>query len=884
MRLSFSRGTTSIQRRFLLVTLIPLLLVTVLLTYHTIKSRQQDATNELLNTGNETTDYFAETAEFPLYSGNMEALTELATSISKLRYVSSAIVLDIDHKPLVTAGTFVTPSVALHELPENDIYNEQLLYVKRPVVLSGVTYLDYGDSNTVDDSIDKPIGWVLVTLDQKPVQARNQQILLTSMSLSIVGFFTAILLSYYLGRTITHPIWSLTDTVRKMEKGNFAVRASVETQDELAILSKGINRLAETVADNRRNLQQQIKEATAELEATLEDLRGKNHELDAAREHAELANQAKSEFLARMSHELRTPITAIQGFIRLLNETAANESDRHYCKIIDQAARQLLVLIDDILVFSKLQSNTVVLENHSFDLCECIESVAALFATEAQNKGLDLLVDFDPEVEFGRIGDSYRLGQVINNLVSNAIKFTSEGSVAIELANHTSSPETIEIRVRDTGIGIESDKLEQVFRAFTQADTSISRRYGGTGLGLTIVKNLVDLMGGSVDVDSRRGSGTLFRITLPIKKQNVQKNWKPLNKKVAVYASLLPQAKAICHSLRRFSCECEDFHSPHTIPDTGFDAIVLHLSSVSFENPDFPGQVLNFRRKSRLPLIFLTPVISLSQLFTDEEIASLQPAAFIAHPAPLSSLYNALLRKSTAPVYHSQQMFEPPLEGLNILVAEDNGFTGLLLETLISKSGGQCTLATNGIEAVKASQQEKFDVMLFDVHMPELSGVECTRQIRQGRGINAATPIIALTADIVQQEEEELRNAGANDLLFKPLNENFLLERIRKCAGISTGMRTHIELTADDISAEMFYSEITRLLTEIRLAFDSEDHDQMKEIAHQLAGVAGVFKLESLDEKARALHSAIKGGSSDEIQRLLGIVEAETRVLSRQTA
>ena len=876
---------SSIQHRLLLVTLVPLLVVTLLLTYYTVKVRQTDAFNELYNSGRDAADYFATAAEFPLYSGNLEALSELTISINEVGYVSGAIVLNVDLEEVAVSGEFLPPSIPLSKLPEDQALIEDSIYFKRPVFLSGVSYLDYIDNAPENIAVNAPIGWVLLALDQSPIHKKNRKILIASLSLSAIGFFTAILLSYYLWRTITRPISSLTSTVRELEKGNLSARASSNTQDELAVLANGINQLAQTVADNRKNLQQQIKEATGELENTLEDLRNKNRELDASREHAEMANQAKSEFLARMSHELRTPITAIQGFIHLLYEVAANDSDRHYCKIIDQAASQLLVLIDDILVFSKLQSNAAELETHPFDLRECVEGVASLFATAAQDKGLDLLVDFDPNLDFSRLGDSHRIGQIINNLVSNAIKFTSNGFVSISVSADGNNSEIVDILVRDTGIGIKSDKLSQVFNAFTQADTSISRRFGGTGLGLTIVKNLAELMKGSIGVSSQRGKGTTFHITLPLEKQSEQKRWGPLSKKVAVYATDEVKTRSVCHALQLFSCTADAFHNESSIPTTGYDITVIYLSPSCFASRDFPSNILQFREKTATPLILLTPVISLSQLFTPEELKKLQPATFIAHPAPLFTLYNALTQKSASPpttVTRSQELELLPLKGLNILVAEDNEFTGLLLETLISKSGGHCTVATNGTESVKASLQEKYDVMLFDVHMPGLSGVEATRQIRQGSGINAKTPIIALTADIVQQEEEELRQAGANDLLFKPLNENFLLERIRKAAGITTGIRTNVEITADDISTDMFYDEINRLLSTIRQAFKNKDHEQMTDIAHQLAGVAGVFKLESLDEKSRALHSSIKGGNDDEILLRLGMVEAEVKILSRQ--
>jgi two-component system sensor histidine kinase BarA len=433
-------------------------------------------------------------SDFALYSKIIQLLSATAQSAMRLPDVAGVAYLDKDDKLLLGAGTVPAPTPPTVGGIKDFSSQDGNLYFKKPIYLSGIEFNDYQQESPNSISNTELIGWVIVVIDHASLREKQQEVIVTSLWLTLAGFIIAIALTYLLSLKLIAPIRQLTTTIKKMAHGRLDVRAETGTRDELAILANGINQLAESVTEGRVNLEDRIRVATYKLEETLADLQKKNLELETARHDAETANLSKSDFLARMSHELRTPITSIQGFIRLMKAARLPETDQHYCHIIDQAAQQLLAQIDDILAFSKLQSNTVELTQRPIDLAECTEQVVVLFSLQAQYKGLDLVVDYAPDLPLHRIGDSVRIQQILSNLIANAIKFCDEGGVYIHLKSDKQS--NVIIEVMDTGIGIQKEAQDQLFNAFSQADTSISRLYGGTGLGLSILKNLVDLMGG----------------------------------------------------------------------------------------------------------------------------------------------------------------------------------------------------------------------------------------------------------------------------------------------------------------------------------------------------------------------------------------------------
>jgi two-component system sensor histidine kinase BarA len=875
---------SSIHLRFLTVALLPLLLITFALNVYTIDARKTDLTKSLNTSGEMASDYLATVSDFALYSRNLPLLSTTAQTVARLPGVTGIAYLDKNYNLIFNSGKF--PKLALPSFVNQESTEQQkFLFFKKPIYLSGIEFTDYQEENPELAANAELIGWVIVVIDQSPLLEKQKEIITTSLWLSIIGFAIATILTYLLSLMLIAPIRQLTLTIKKMASGDLNTRAKTGTTDELAILANGINQLAESVIEGKLNLEGRIRVATHQLHETLSDLKKKNLELETAREDAETADQAKSDFLARMSHELRTPITSIQGFVRLLEASSLLENDRHYCQIIDQAALQLLTLIDDILAFSKLQSNTVELASQPIDLAECTEQVVALFAPQAQRKGLELIIDYAPELPLYRIGDSIRIQQILSNLIANAIKFCDEGGVYIHLK--TNKKQDVIIEVQDTGIGILDEAQDQLFNAFAQADTSISRRYGGTGLGLSIVKSLVDLMGGKINLSSSPDKGSCFTITLPLLLNETQPNWQIEPIKVVLTGCHDPVKNAVVHSLQRFGIVditlIERENLLNSISELkSDDRIILCPPARLPKDLNIVEFMLNVRTITSAKLILMATQFNFYQQFNAKQRAELQPVTFLASPPPLSELQRALSKQTIdKPSINSVIADTQLLDGINILIAEDNQFTRLLLDTLLSRLGAYCTLTSNGNEALAACQHDQFDLFLVDIHMPIKNGIETIRSLRESNNLNADIPTLAVTADILQQEEKALFEAGANGLLIKPLDEQELLEKICEKLSIVPPQKPLLtDNPSNDISVEVFQQEVRHLLDGARTSFESGNTEELREQIHQLLGIAGIFQLEALELLVKKLHKQVKKNRLENITELIDEIEAKINTTS----
>lgn len=873
---------SSIHLRFLAVALLPLLLITFVLSFYIIDVRKKDLTTSLNTTGEMASDYLATISDFALYSQNLPLLKTISQSVVRLADVNGVAYFDPSYNLILHSEDY--PTLAFPAFTYGEEIREQggFLYFKKPIYLSGIEFTDYQEENPDLLPNTELVGWVIVVIDQSSLQQKQQEIIATSSSLAAIGFAIATILTYLLSLMLIKPIHRLTATIKQMASGNLKVRASSGTHDELNILANGINQLAESVLEGKLTLEDRIRVATRQLHETLADLKKKNLELDTARLDAETANQSKSDFLARMSHELRTPITSIQGFVRLLDTASLPESDRHYCQIIDQAAFHLLTLIDDILAFSKLQSNTVELTLQSFDLAECTEQVVALFAPQTQHKGLDLVIDYAPELQLQRVGDAIRIQQILSNLIANSIKFCEEGGVYLTLK--TNGQQAVIFEVRDTGIGILDEAQDQLFNAFSQADTSISRIYGGTGLGLSIVKSLVELMDGQINLTSAYGQGACFEITLPLPLATPQPDIKLEPCRVVIADCHPPATKAVLHALQRFGVKNVQVTDKDNLirtiqnlaPD---DQVILCPPTVPSYDLDIPSLAMKIRGSTPAKLVLIATQFNLYQQFNAKQRAELNPITFLPSPPPLSELRRALMKRGSDSVGNALSTPDTHLlDGVNILIAEDNQFTRLLLDTLLSKLGAYCTLTSNGIEALSACQQDDFDLFLVDIHMPKKNGIETIEALRKSNNHNTNIPAIAVTADILQQEEQALFDVGANGLLIKPLNEQELLQTICEQLNLPAPQESmENTMASNDISIDVFRQEVQDLLKQTQKHLNAGCTPELKENIHQLLGIAGVFKLKGLEAKVKQLHGLVKTSKLEGVAELIDEIYSEVK-------
>ena len=882
----------SLQKRLILAATAPLLMLTFLLTATTVTERDKGIVDRLQEFGGGIATYLASVSDFALYSSDRQLLNTLVTATLKLEGVTGIAFLDSKRQPVVSTFGENAPIPAIDQVPiENGSPGtvahseiDQIWYFQAPVWATYRDTEDYGAEQ--GPPAPSLLGWVVVALDPAVAQAERQGTLVNGIGLAAGILAVAVVLSYLLSRTILKPIRQLTETVRVIESGDYSARAPRWSGFEVDVLAQGINNMAQSIADSRTGLQREVSRATAELQTTLKDLQAKNRELEVARQSAEDANAAKTDFLARMSHELRTPLNSIHGFVELLKNSNLDDSELLYCRIIDQAAHLLLQLIDDILVFTRLQAQATELELLPMDFYQCLEDPVQLLAPMAHDKQLDLILDIAPDTPRALIADSRRLRQIITNLLTNAIKFTEQGSVLVRtaLVAERRDDYLVSIMVRDTGIGIPKQRQKHVFEAFNQADSSISRRFGGTGLGLAIVKALTDLMGGSVLLDSGLGRGSEITVQVPLQKDlSGSVAWDDPERQaliVSVYDPRTNSRDALGHLLDRFAGRVDRFADIPSlragVAKNPPQRILVNVAELSASDPaGLVSRLSVIREFTRVPLILTLTLKQMRQIIGTELEAVLQPVFFLSKPPTLEALRLALA--DSAPTADEP---EPLLllPGVNVLVAEDNEFSRILVTTILRRAQCDIRVVGDGQEAIVASRGQKFDVIIVDGHMPGLDGWETLRAIRALTNPNHDTPAILLTADVLTETATLPAGVGIRKVMHKPFEEADLLRAIADLSAKAGKQVAPRAPALRGIPEARFHQQVMHLLDALAKANSDMDTTTLRELAHQLLGIAGVFKLDAMGGLAEDLHAAIKSAAHD---RITGLLEDLARELER---
>jgi signal transduction histidine kinase/DNA-binding response OmpR family regulator len=584
--------------------------------------------------------------------------------------------------------------------------------------------------------------------------------------------------------------------------GLFAVFAVVRPY--VADLSRANDRLAASVG--------RLKDTQVQLEGEL-TLRSKiSEELRQAKDSAEIANRLKSEFLANMSHEIRTPMNGVLGMTELALSVSTDGEQRNYLHAVKSSADTLLAIINDILDLSKIESGKFDLDLVAFPLRDTLMDALKPLAARAHAKGLELAFQVQPDVHDWRYGDPLRLRQIFVNLVGNALKFTDEGEIVVTIgragsngdadpnASTSGSAELLHFAVRDTGIGIAPDKQKLLFNPFTQVDGSATRRHGGTGLGLAISKRLVQLMGGDIWIDSQPGQGSVFHFTAalpriesppalvpPAAVQSLQ------GQRVLIVDDNDTNRRILEETLRAWGIDSESARGGVEALDRLTQAVQkkrpFRLALLDVMMPEMDGLTLAQEISAR-PLLRGTVIIFLSsavRVVGEARCKELGAAASLMKPVRQSELLDAILTalgRASAVLQPAPAL--PPVsqdDSLRILLAEDNAINRMLVETLLRKQGHSVHSVVNGSQAITAVTQERFDLILMDVQMPVLDGMEATQAIRQQEVLtHEHIPIVALTANAMKGDREECLKAGMDDYLSKPVQARQLLAALERLA------------------------------------------------------------------------------------------------------
>ncbi|WP_044874456.1 CHASE domain-containing protein [Pseudomonas sp. LFM046] len=524
-----------------------------------------------------------------------------------------------------------------------------------------------------------------------------------------------------------------------------------------------------------------------------------------AKERAELASRSKSEFVASMSHEIRTPMGAVLGIAQLLTNTSLSADQRKYVQMLRGAGESLLVILNDVLDFSKLEAGQLAINPAPFRLDNVLNALATVMSVNAAHKDLELVIGVEPDVPQACIGDAQRLQQVLVNLVGNAIKFTERGEVAVLVQRVGGDAETVTLcfRVRDTGIGMTAEQMERLFAPFAQADSSIARRFGGTGLGLAISKRLVTLMDGSISVDSTVNSGSEFRVVLPLQLQSSQASEDAAQRSRTSLGDLRILVVDDSPTNREYLCKMiAGWHWQVDGVGSGKQAVELvrrlqlrnefyDLVIADWQMPEMDGlstlQAIRALFPARaLPTVVMVSAFAQGQLMQSPS-ATLADAVLIK-PVTSSNLFDTLLEALAARTeLHIAELPESgttgsakPLQGVRLLLVEDNALNQAVAKGMLEHAGATVEVADNGQQAVDKlrADSQRYQMVLMDVHMPVLDGFSATRVIRQE--LQLSLPILAISAGVLDYERDQCAAAGMDGFIAKPINVEQMLETIRQ--------------------------------------------------------------------------------------------------------
>ena len=902
----------------LLITL-PVFIIGLLLSIYLIQTRMEDTRLTLEQRGSTLARHLAPITEFGIFTGDQPLLHRLVVRFLEEPGVSAITILDRHKRVLVRA---------VSELSAFDTDSPDLLSFTEPVVSSSIVIEDYPESQAGSPSTEKRriIGWVKVDMTAHIANAQNATILRNSLLISLSGLLFSILLGLRLGRRITTPIIRLKEAFDDLQNGQMDTRVPIDSEGEIGALEEGFNTMAEAIAASHRELERHVSLATTRLRKNLITLAEKNVELEEARLKALHSGEEKSAFLFNMSHEIRTPLNAIIGYTRLLEKTPLDEQQREYTRIVQRSSRQLLSIIDDILNFSRLEAGKVSLERVPFDLHACCEGVIAMLMPSALSKDVDLALLIHSDVPQWVMGDANRLGQILTNLLNNAIKFTPPlGNVSLHLmtADAPDDEKVLVIRVIDTGIGMNREAQEHVFEQFRQGDDSITRRYGGTGLGLAIVARLVQLMHGEIAIDSRPGRGTTVDVRLPCDscREPISTDTNELHLTdlpCLIFDRNPVERRAIRNQLLSYGAEVfvvkrrEDLEPMLEQASERGRPIRLIIASLQSRYKDLehlPRALETCRRVYDSEILLIVDDIEQghSPLLTGQErITSL------VRPLSKTALFEYL--RSFAGGRDGQgdavPLPTPPptrLDGLRVLFAEDNELNRRLIATLLEEQGCEIVTTINGHHALNTLCAEPFDLLLLDIHLPELDGIKLSRQIRAMDGPIGRMPIIALTADIYRGRRSFLEANGIDGCVFKPIEEEALWRCItavledRQSPDCWPGQNATPAVPVEARTRQGSEKRIDverrrlrpRLVTELERHRDAlrgldlpDQQPVLHEISHQINGLAGFFRLEDLMNVAREVEAMSRKGSithRDSLEALIEAIDTALETLARAT-
>ncbi len=791
---------------------------------------------------------FAQLVSFPLFTGDRELLQRHLRRILDHPLVIGVEVRDPDGRLLAREGS-PRPGDGLS--------------VTRPVRTEA---LDAGEEAIGLDAPLPParLGSIRLGISLADSQARKNALLRQSALILLLCLLIGGGLAWWLGRRLARPIRELSEAAEALSRGELERRVTPAGPLEVVSLGREFNAMAEALAHAHEEMQREVERATAALQRSLRRLEEKNRELEAARRQAQAASDAKGRFLANMSHEIRTPMNAIVGFTRLLYKASADPAQRHHLLTIQHSAESLLTLIDDILELAQMEKGQVHLRAVDFQLREILDDVCALLAPLAHEKQLELALLINPGVPDALIGDPCRLKQILNNLIGNAIKYTPAGEVTIRVTVKESGERDVmlEFSIRDSGIGIDKRQRRRIFQAFSQGDEAVTRHYEGSGLGLTIARSLVVRMGGEIDFESQPGHGTTFWFTAWMQRREEARPSRPLSGHEAVLVESHPLSRlALTQDLERLGAVVHPFERLRQAQgDTRWESASLRLIALGSPRRFDQHALREVARLNRDPRNLI--------LANSASLADYQILAQHGIPAPVNKpVPRRLLEERVEQLLHPSSggpgaEDEAPLAPGRILVCEDNAVNRALYLALFQELGLEAEILDSAEQTLERLEHGGADLVIMDVHMPGMSGLEAIRRIRALPGAAAAIPIVCVSADVFSQSD--CLAAGADAFLAKPIDEQALeslleqhlgRQRRRRETALSQRMRQRL--------LPLFLEALPQHRERIERSWSAGDIAALRAELHKLDGACAYCHLPRLCRTVRALSRCLKRGGPE---------------------
>ena len=872
-----------INSRVIFTAIVPVIIFSLVFGTYIRNERTQDLEREINERGRLIAINLASAAEFPVATKNISQIRVLVDSAMNQKDVIGVVILDESGNQIFRRGSYGSNGKGDVTLYAADI-------ISTTISDSTGIFSEEQPVNTDDSKL--LLGTVEVYISNESYKARQNSILERTIVMVLLSILASTGLAMLTSSSVVRPVRDVIEAVTNITHGRLSTRLSDTDGGELGKLKKGINKMAETIESSQSKLEHEINQATSELEKIVGELKIKNQELDIARSEAMQAKDAKSEFLANMSHEIRTPLNAIIGFSRQIEKTSLDKQQTEYSRTINSAAKQLLTVIDDILSFSKIESGRLVIRNEEFNLRYCLENIMSMLSHAANEKVIEFVLSVEADVPDIVVGDPGRLSQILINFISNAIKFTTHGTIVVHV-RLDESDDVIHVSVSDTGCGISLEAQSLLFTPFYQEKQKINNTYNGTGLGLAICKRLIVMMGGEFGFKSEEGVGSNFYFSLPVGIIK-QYEYKPDGKYSRVYildgneSSRQAIKNALLHiGIQAVTVNNNDALISELQKHTKTDNIIVIVSLP-------PGYHLESFIKyyyKKIRACYSGLVITLSSQDTLNDILKDDNLLHINKPITISSLLPVFSINDAYQKSRHENSTLTQLNGFRVLVAEDNQFNQKYIAGLLKGFGIDVTCVANGQEVIQLCQKENFNLILMDLHMPETDGIAALRILQSQAEYPENLPVIAITADVFANENNKLINEGFTDCLFKPIDEellyNLLVQYLHQQTEIdfptysitSRNSENHVMFNIPEDMRQQLFTDLYKHYNQLDDALAQKNVSAAREQAHTLSGLICYFKLQGLDDIISRIQQCIKNDLFIKAQALLKKAINKTRVI-----